>query len=122
MVGGIDSTDFTGSVLADVGQTLSRIPVTVTQSGNGDAIYTEGTASNITGVILRRTPIDIQDEQGLTQTSSAYIMVATSTTINKYDIIVFRGNRFRVLEPISRYSPTNVALFTYADLVEYGDE
>ena len=120
MVGGIDSTDFTGSVLADVGQTVVRIPVTLTQTGNGDAIYTEGTSTNITAVVLRRVPVDIQDEQGLTQTSSAYIMVATTTTLNKYDIIEFRGNRFRVAEPISRYSPTNVALYTYADLIEEG--
>lgn len=122
MAPGVTATDFERGPLKDFGQPITRIPVTTAETGNGERIEVEGTAVTITAVLLRRKPKEITLSEGTLLTSSAYIMTLTSTTLNKDDIVVYRGNRFRVLAPIERYSPTNIPIYKYADLIEIGTE
>ena len=91
MTGGINTGDFSNFALVDFGQTLVRTPVTKTTDFAGNETLTDGSTANITAIFVRRRTEWSQDKDGLKEDVDAYIMYATTTTVNKDDKITEGG-------------------------------
>lgn len=112
----IKSDNFTKTALLRNGITVSRTPITITYSGNGDEIRTEGTPENITVIFHRRQPNFTQNEEGLVETSSGYIMTGPTQTINRNDLITYSGETFRVTSVIIRGPSGSTAFYKYCEI------
>jgi hypothetical protein len=111
-----ESTDFTDNALLDNGVVVSRTPITVSLTGNGDEVKTEGTPENITVIFHKRKPFYSQLESGQQQTIDGYIMTGPSQTINKNDKITYNGSNYRILNVIPRGPSGDVVFYKYCDV------
>ena len=91
-------------LLENFGKTLSRTPVTKTNSNiSGQENLDSATAVNITGAFFRKEDAWSQDKEGLFQGADAILMVKTSVTINKNDLITYEDESYRInQDPITR--------------------
>lgn len=112
----IQSNSFTSSALSQNGVTVSRTPVTVTFTGNGDEIQTDGTSEDITTIFHLNRPSYDQTDDGLIKTQDGYIMTGPSQTINKNDKITFDGETYRILSVIVRGPSGSTAFYKYAKI------
>lgn len=112
-----ETDDFTSNALADLGITVVRTPVTTSYTSNGDEVRTEGTDANITAVFHKRQPNYVQSEEGLIKQVTGYVMVGTSTTLNRNDIITYQSESYRVESVITRGPAGSVAMYKYAEIL-----
>ena len=110
------SDDFVNNALRDFGVTVSRTPVTTTQTSNGDEVQSDGTPANITAVFHKKKPSYEQTEEGLMKIENGYVMVAPTQALNKNDKITYQGETWRCLNPVTRGPAGSVELYTYCDL------
>lgn len=111
------ATDFTSNALADLGVVVVRTPVTLTYTSNGDEIRTNGTNTNMTAIFHKRQPNYIQSEEGLIKQVTGYVMVDSSTTLNRGDIITYQSESYRVESVITRSPAGNVPFYKYAEIL-----
>ena len=111
------STDFSSNALADLGVTVVRTPVTLSYTSNGDEIRTNGTNANITAVFHKRQPNYIQTEEGLIKQVMGYVMVDSTTTLNRGDIITYQSEGYRVESVITRSPAGSIAMYKYAEII-----
>ena len=90
-------TDWDDGPLADLGVTVSRTPVTESDSNiGGQKTYTDGTPANITAVIQNITKGFYVTKAGETIRADALLFVASTQTINKHDKITYNSQTYRV--------------------------
>lgn len=111
------STDFENTALRDWGVTVVRTPVTTSYTSNGDEIRTNGTNVDITAVFHKRQPNYIQGEEGLLKQVTGYVMVSTTTTLNRNDIITYESESYRVESVITRGPAGSVKMYKYAEII-----
>jgi len=100
---GITATDFTGAALADLGRTVVRNAATKTIDNiTGSATYSYASNENITGIFLKKTNGSKWRKEGLIQDADAYLLVATTTTVNVDDKITVDSETFLVQKVIIR--------------------
>ena len=88
-------TDF-AIILADIGVTVVRTPVTTTTNFSGQKTYTDGSDANVTAVFTNPSQNFALDKSGLTEISDAKLYVTAATTINKRDKITYQSKVYRV--------------------------
>ncbi len=90
------ATDFV-IILADLGVTVVRTPVTTTNSNiGGQKTYSDGSNANVTAVFANPSQNFALDKSGLTEISDAKLYVTPATTINKRDKITYQSKTYRV--------------------------
>jgi len=90
-------------MLDNFAKTISRTPVTKTTDPiSGDETLSSGTPANISGCFYRKEDEWSQDKPGLLQNADAIIMVKTSVTINKDDILTYDSEDYRVDKIVTR--------------------
>ncbi len=90
-------TDFDDGPLNDLGVTVSRTPVTESDSNiGGQKVYTDGTPVNITAVMQNITKGYFVDAAGETIHADALLFVTGTQTINKHDKITYNSQTYRV--------------------------
>ena len=109
------SDDFVNGPLKDMVVTVSRTPVTTSQTSNGDEVTTDGTPANISAVFHKKKPSFEQTEEGLMKVQNGYVMVAPTQALNKNDKITYQGETWRCLNPVTRGPAGSVAIYTYCD-------
>ena len=93
----IPSAGIFNALLARIGATVSRTPVTRTLSNSsGRESFSTTTAVNITAVVGIKDKSWAQDEIAKLEGYDGYIMVSTSTTINEYDRITVDSKVYEV--------------------------
>lgn len=112
MAQGIKGTDFVSFALADVGVSVTRIPVTKEEHMlDGDEILVDGTSTTITAYIVRRGQQWQFDKEGKIEGGDAFMMAASTTTVNVDDKITYDGITYRVMNKIMRRAgPTTIAI------------
>jgi len=89
--------DFENGPLNDLGVTVTRTPVTESDSNiGGQRTYTDGTTIMFTAVIKNITKGYFLDKAGETIRADALLMVDPDTTINKHDKIGYNSQTYRV--------------------------
>ncbi len=95
--GSVAGTDFEVGPLSDLGVVVVRTPVTVTEHNiTGQKTYTDGTDENVTVVFSNNRKGYPLDKSGITETADAIMMVSSTQTINKYDVITYASRKYRV--------------------------
>ena len=89
------ATDFV-IILADLGVTVVRTPVTKTDKFSGQKDYSDGSNSNVTAVFTNPSQNFALDKSGLTEISDAKLYVLPAETISKYDKITYQSKVYRV--------------------------
>lgn len=89
------ATDF-AIILADLGVTVVRTPVTTTTNFSGQKTYTDGSTNNVTAVFVNPTQNFALDKPGLTEISDAKLYVVATETINKRDKMTYQSKVYRV--------------------------
>lgn len=113
----IQADSFTKSALAQNGITVSRTPVTISFTGNGDEIQTDETPENIFVIFHLKHPTYEQTDDGLMKTQEGYIMTGPTQTINKNDKITFNGETYRIrMDPVVRGPSGSTAFYKYAEI------
>jgi len=112
------AADFEDTVLKDWGVTVSRTPVTTTFTGNGNETRTNGTPANITAHIHLNKPDYSQNEEGLFNKVTGYIMVKGSETIFRNDILTYNSIKYRVTSVTARGPGGSVAIYKYCEIVQ----
>lgn len=118
---GVETTDFTSTVMGDWGISVVRTPITKTTDPiTGDETLTAGSTAAITAVFLRKEDKYFFDKEGLIENSDAYIMVQSSQSLNKDDVITANGANYRVEDVMLRYNgaPNNEVMFKYGVLFQ----
>lgn len=114
MVQGIKGTDFVNFALSDVGVSVTRIPVTKeTDMLTGDETLEEGTSTTVTAYIVRREQKWLFDKEGRIEGGDAFMMTATTTTVNVDDKITYDGDDFRVKNKIMRRAGNTTIAISY---------
>ena len=89
--------------LAAFAKSVSRTPVTKTTSNvTGDETLTAGSAGTVQATFFKRDNVWNIKNPGLIEDADAIMMVSSSQTLNKDDIIGFDGETFRVNKVINR--------------------
>lgn len=109
------STDFVNTALRDWGVTVSRTPVTMAYTANGDEDPSDGTPANITAVFHKNKPTYNQTEEGLMTIQNGYVMVSPTQTLNKNDKITYQGETWRIIGVALRGPAGSVGVYKYAD-------
>lgn len=111
------STDFTDNVLADVGITVIRTPITRSQTTDGDEVLVEGTPENIQAVYNPKIDQFTQDKLGLHERTDAYIMIDPVQDLNKDDKIKAQDKIYGVINIRERTAPlADVSVFKFIEL------
>ena len=98
MVGGVETTDFTGFGLSDFGVTVSRTPITKTLDNiTGRETLTTGSAGNITAT-MAIGELDFRQLEALKLEfiPNGVICVAQATTLNEHDLVTYDGKTYEV--------------------------
>lgn len=109
------TTDFTANLLADIGQSVTRTPVTKTVDFRGDQTLTEGSSEVITAHIHIDQEEEVREAQGQIIRVIGYIMVGPSQTLNRDDKITFNSVDYRVHSVYTEVA-LNTLVYKYADL------
>jgi hypothetical protein len=113
VVSNVTASDFENGPLADLGRTISRIPITKTlDNTSGRETLTEGTPVNILAIAMSVDVTWTQDEVLKLEGADAYIMVAQDTTLNEQDFVTFDGKTYEVRSLIT-IQPDSTNLFKY---------
>lgn len=113
---GISSTDFTGSVLNDLGVSVDWYNSTKTTDNiTGDETLAYAGAVSKTVVFLRRNKTFEQSTEGRVELGDAYIMSETSDNFSSNDKIVYGGVTYLIKQAIRR-SVNGEDLFDYCVL------
>lgn len=113
----VDSVDFTSAALADLGRTITRYAATIVNDNEtGKPVLTFASGTSFTGVFLRKEQMFKLDNSGWVEQGDAFVMVESTTTLNKADEIEIDSGRYRVDDRITRYFGAE-AMFSYARLM-----
>ncbi|MCF7861202.1 hypothetical protein K9M79_03065 [Candidatus Woesearchaeota archaeon] len=105
---GIVEADFTDNALADLGQTVSRTPITVVlDNESGAPTFTTGTPANITAIFTKRNQNYDWAKEGLFDGGDAFMQFDKDQAMNKDDRITFNGEKFRVDNIVTRQAGGN---------------
>lgn len=112
MTGGVSTNDFT-QILADFTRTVSYKVVTKTTDGLGNETSSYATASNVGVVFFKEDTRYLFDKEGLLQVGDAYVLVATSVGIKRYDQFTVDGFTYYI-ESVIRRVIAGVSMMDYA--------
>lgn len=99
----MSATDFTDNALADLAVDITKYPVTKGYSNtSGSITRTYGSPVTIQGVIVKRSKTFDWQKENLFVGGDGVISVTTDVTLNKDDMIVFNGEKFRIDTVITR--------------------
>lgn len=91
------NTDFDLGPLTDLGVTVTRTPVTVTEDNiSGQKTYSDGSTNEVTAIFCNPDQNFALDKAGLTEICDGRIYVTATETLNKYDKILHEGKTYRV--------------------------
>lgn len=113
---GILESDFTDNALFDLGQTVNRTPRTKTTSNStGSPTYTDGTPADIQAIFTHRGQDFDWAKEGLFEGGDAFMQVDKDQALNKEDIILVAGKKYRVDTIIGRQAG-GLAMFKSCNL------
>lgn len=90
-------------MITNFSKTLTRTEVTKTISNlTGDETLTEGSDTSISGAFFRQEDEWAFDKAGLFQGADAVLLILSSVTLNRDDLITYDGEVYRVDKIITR--------------------
>lgn len=111
---GIAAADFTDNAFSDFGQTVTHVPVTLTENFKGNTVAVFSGTASVTAVFHVRKNEFVRDKDGVRQLAPAYLMYRISESIKRGDKIIVgtgTGSVWKVDNPINRRD-----VYMYTDL------
>jgi len=113
--------DVMGTMIDNFAKSLTYTPVTTrVKNSGGDAVFTEGTDSTITGAFYKRENVIKPDFLALFKDADAIMLVKRTVTITRNSYITFDSEKFQIrADPIKRYLG-NKNFYYMVRLYKYG--
>jgi hypothetical protein len=112
---GCGSGDFIDNIIADFGESVTHIPVTVTEDVRGNEVRVFSGTTTITAHVLVRSIDYVRDKTGIQKLAPAYMQSKDSDGVKAGDMIIVSVGTFKVFNTIAREAAQS-GLYVYSEL------